>query len=153
MPAGQGPNGRLPAASAAAWVPRPGPRPGPRACVVRACVRAGARQAPGPMRVRARRGRAQCACVPARAPARVRALAAWPHGSGTGPRLLAAFVWPPRGSGRLGEGPPGPGQTPLGGGGGGWAVPLIRVGRSRGGVHTEAGGEPGVRGAAFDLEV
>lgn len=44
VPAGQGPNGRLPAASAAAWAPRPGLRPGPRACVVRACVRAGARR-------------------------------------------------------------------------------------------------------------
>lgn len=67
MPAGQGPNGRLPAASAAAWAPRPGPRPGPRACVVRACVRACRRAAgawpsaracpagPSPVRVRARR--------------------------------------------------------------------------------------------------
>lgn len=62
MPAGQGPNGRLPAASAAARAPRPGLRPGPRACVVRACVRAGARRprasaracrGPGPVRVRA----------------------------------------------------------------------------------------------------
>lgn len=56
MLAGQGPNERLPAASAAAWAPRSGPRPGPLR-VRRACVSA-------------RGGRpAQCACAAARAAA------------------------------------------------------------------------------------
>lgn len=109
---------------AAAWAPR----------VRCACVRAGVPACGGRF--------AHCACVPgwaepgARAcPARpclsALALPTRPHGPGTGPGRAEAFVRLPQRSGRLGKGHPGSSQMPLGGGGGGWGVPLIRVGLSR----------------------
>lgn len=95
---------------AAAWAPR----------VRRACVRAGARRASGPVRVRAWR-------VPG--PVRVRTpCGRMALGSVPGRRRpLFGGRWEAAGWARG----PGAGQTPLGGGGGGWAVPFIRMGRSR----------------------
>lgn len=88
VPAGQGPNGRLPAASAAARAPRPGLRPGPRACVVRACVRAGAR-----------RPRASARACPLPPSPR-------PRGARSGAGRALAFVPRPRRTGWRGEGRP-----------------------------------------------
>ena len=51
--------------------------------------------------------------------------------TGTGPGRAEAFVRLPQRNGRLGKGHPGSSQMPLGGRGGGWGVPLIRVGLSR----------------------
>lgn len=114
MLAGQGPNERLPAASAAAWAPRPGPRPGPprvrRACVsargrrLAQCACAGARAAAPSQPF------AQCACAPS--------AASWPLvGTGRSSTGLSGFCGKPAGGPR----DAGTGQTPLGGRGGGWA--------------------------------
>lgn len=127
---------------AAAWAPRVR-----RACV-RACLRAGARPRARACCRAAGGPRPSARACPAGAWPSARARPARPHGARAGPRAGGGLCSAAAAGLQAGRGAPGAGQTPLGGGGGGWAVPRLRVGRSRGRARPEAGGgRAGVSGS------